>query len=274
VIERGNGGKHPLIGNVFKFVAMLLRGLLTDLLVHVAHFGLMRFGHGLPGFEKGREADLDALVGVGDAGFDHTVHGFLEAVEKGFLLSGEFVGEFRARGLQLSARVGGAAPKLFTEAIEFVAGGALNFVDESCGGGVRGFGEKGLRTFEGLAKNLFHLRLRVADKAAAGVIEFAGEDAGNFSGLFAEMIGGLLDDFFGGVLDLCLRFFLVPLGGLHQVFDGAMLGVGNFFFEFGEVARGDALRRVLQDLFDAAEIWRAIRRKLRRRRRECGLVGV
>ena len=142
-------------------------------------------------------------------------HAGLKLAQKGFLLGGDFLRQLRPRRVKLHTRFAEGPLRFLAKTIKFLARLALNFIGEGGGGGFRGFGEERACVFEGVADDLFHLRLRMADEAAAGVIQFAGEDAGDFSCFFTELILGLRNGFFGQALNLSLRFFLVPFGGFH-----------------------------------------------------------
>ena len=118
---------------------------------------------------------------------------------------------------------------------------ALNFIDKRGGSRFGSFAEEGAGALESVAHDFFHLVLRVANEIAAGVIQLAGKHGGDFAGPFPQANLGLLTGTFREMLNLCLRFFLVPLGGFQQIIDNLVLGALGFAFQVGEAARRNSV---------------------------------
>ena len=64
----------------------------------------------------------------------------------------------------------------------------------------------------------------------------------------------MLDGLFRIILHLSLGLLLVPFGGLEKLVHDLVLQVGDFAFEICYRLAGDRLRRLAQDLLDAAKV--------------------
>jgi len=104
MIEAGNGGKHPLIRNIFQTPAMGLSSLIAQLGVNAAHFCSMGFDRRLPRFEQRRHPRFHPRVRVGNASFHHAAHAGLELPQKCFLLGGDLLRQLRACRVELHPR--------------------------------------------------------------------------------------------------------------------------------------------------------------------------
>jgi len=92
----------------------------------------------------------------------------------------------------------------------------------------------------------------MAHEIAAGVVEISGERSGDFGGAIAQTSFSMLRSALGQVLNLCLRFFLVPFGGLQKIVDSLMLGGFGPALEIGQALGRDRVGGFAQELFHAA----------------------
>src|SRR4029077_4945577 len=144
--------------------AEILGCLLANTWEKAAYLRLLCLSHRFPGLEQGTETSLHFLIGFSDACLQRAAHGGLKAAEKALLLRGEFLSQIGLRCFQASFGFAHGLLRFGFKAAEFLARLALNFVDESRGGGFRGFAEQRAGTLESVAYDFFHLVLRVADE--------------------------------------------------------------------------------------------------------------
>ena len=163
---------------------------------------------------------MNSLVGFGDASFDGAVQGILEATEEAFLLDGDFLREFGMGGIDEGASFFTRTLEFGVETFQILAGVALDFVDESGGGGFGGFGEKGAGAIEGFADNVGDLGLGVGDEVAAGLIEFTGKFAGDVDFERVKEVAGWITPNPGGTGPMTV------LGLMQNLIDAARYQAG------------------------------------------------
>src|SRR5882724_11093941 len=176
-VQRRYGSDHPRVRNVLEPVAVLFRGVITQLHMLFQHLRFVRFGHLLPGFQQRRESLLHFLSCFADPAFERAGQRAAEALQELLLLRRSLLRNFRAAGLDLRKGSARRFAHCIAKSRELFAALSLNFVRKGRRRCIGSFCEKRPRPVKRLTHHFFHLRLRVLHKAEARMIQFRREDA-------------------------------------------------------------------------------------------------
>ena len=165
------------------------------------------------------------------------------------------------RRIQVKARLDCRFLQLGIKSFQILSRVALNLVDKRRRGGLRGLGEQTAHSIERVADHFGHLRLRVADEIAAGLIHLAAEFVGHLGSLFAQFGSGLLANFVRQALNLGHGLLFIPLSGLNQIFNRLVFHLSNPCLEFGQTSRSHGISGLPQRFLDSAQIPTELRQR-------------